>query len=46
MRQCGQAALAILDELGVQRAAFLGVRVSGDREHGFRRIVSNDFRGS
>ena len=22
------------------------VRVSGDREHGFQRIVSNDFRGS
>ena len=22
------------------------LRVSGDREHGFRRIVSNDFRGS
>jgi 3-oxoadipate enol-lactonase len=29
MRQCGQAALAILDELGVQRAAFLGVSWGG-----------------
>jgi hypothetical protein len=23
-----------------------GLRVSRDREHGFHRIVSNDFRGS
>jgi integrase/recombinase XerD len=27
-------------------ASGVGVRVSEDREHGFRRIVSNDFRGS
>ena len=24
----------------------IGLRVSRDREHGFQRIVSNDFRGS
>ena len=24
----------------------VSLRVSGDREHGFHRIVSNDFRGS
>jgi hypothetical protein len=30
-----------------QLGAFLqAVRVSRDREHGFQRIVSNDFRGS
>jgi acid stress-induced BolA-like protein IbaG/YrbA len=27
-------------------AATAEMRVSGDREHGFHRIVSNDFRGS
>jgi hypothetical protein len=26
--------------------ALTGVRVSRDREHGFHRIMSNDFRGS
>jgi len=27
-------------------AIYLKLRVSRDREHGFQRIVSNDFRGS
>ena len=31
------------DGVGVLR---VGMRVSRDREHGFQRIVSNDFRGS
>ena len=30
----------------IQAPAAIPVRVSRDREHGFQRIVSNDFRGS
>jgi len=29
-----------------QVIGFIEVRVSRDREHGFHRIMSNDFRGS
>jgi len=37
---------AWMDNGGPHCIAFGGLRVSRDREHGFHRIMSNDFRGS
>ena len=38
--------LAVVVDPPIEFFALLGLRVSRDREHGFQRIVSNDFSAS